>query len=312
MDHRDQLEYEARVGRRAALAAFGSALLILVSGFYLTVALRDRPDDSADFLLAVDREPTDFVVAGILQGVATLLLGVVLVFLYRAAKHRRPELPRAALVLAVAAPLVMATVGVARQVELIDVARDFAATSPVTEENVARRLPEAPARARRDAVESSDDRAEDGIREGGNLAAIAGVGFAGNLALAFAVVMINLYAMRAGLVSRFLGIVGIIIGVLVALPGIVGTLPVVQLFWLVAVGVLFLGRWPGGRGPAWETGEAIPWPSAAEQRAALEASREREEGRPPAEPDDAQTSNGGPAGGSPHPASAKRKRKRRR
>ena len=31
-------------------------------------------------------------------------------------------------------------------------------------------------------------------------------------------------------------------------------------FWLVALGVLFLGRWPRGVPPAWSTGRAQPWP----------------------------------------------------
>ena len=34
----------------------------------------------------------------------------------------------------------------------------------------------------------------------------------------------------------------------------------------VALGVLFFDWWFGGRGPAWESGEQIPWPSAAQVR----------------------------------------------
>jgi hypothetical protein len=45
-----------------------------------------------------------------------------------------------------------------------------------------------------------------------------------------------------------------------------GISAVIQAFWLGALGALFLGRWPGGRGPAWESGEAEPWPSAAQRR----------------------------------------------
>ena len=35
-------------------------------------------------------------------------------------------------------------------------------------------------------------------------------------------------------------------------------------FWLLALAVLFAHRWPQGMPPAWETGTAVPWPSAAE------------------------------------------------
>ena len=72
-------------------------------------------------------------------------------------------------------------------------------------------------------------------------------------------IMIALNAMRAGLLSRFMGILGIFVGVVLVIP--LGV-QILQLFWFAALGLLFLGRWPGGRGPAWETGEAIPWPGA--------------------------------------------------
>jgi hypothetical protein len=80
--------------------------------------------------------------------------------------------------------------------------------------------------------------------------------------------MLSLDAMRAGLFSRFMGIFGIIVGVLFVLP--LSSLPIVQVFWLAALGFLFLGRWPQGRGPAWDSGEAIPWPTAQERRGEIQ------------------------------------------
>ena len=76
---------------------------------------------------------------------------------------------------------------------------------------------------------------------------------------------------------------------------------ILQLFWFGALGLLFLNRWPGGRGPAWQTGEAIPWPGAAQQRAALEGEPESE---PESEPEPE------PAPEPSRPASRKRRRKR--
>ena len=50
--------------------------------------------------------------------------------------------------------------------------------------------------------------------------------------------------------------------------------------WLIALGALFAGRWPGGLPPAWESGEASPLPSAAERRAAAsDAAEGAEPGR---------------------------------
>ena len=75
---------------------------------------------------------------------------------------------------------------------------------------------------------------------------------------------------------------------------------IIQAFWLGAVGLLILGRWPGGRGEAWETGEAVPWPTTAQRRGLAPPP----DGEPAPEPD----------GDEPEPAPKRpssRKRKRR-
>jgi hypothetical protein len=135
------------------------------------------------------------------------------------------------------------------------------------------------------------------------------LGLPGALALALAIVFVSLNSMRVGLLTRFMGVLGIITGVLQILP-FGGPLPVVQCFWLVMLAVLFSGRWPGGRPPAWQSGNAEPWPSSAEireRRARAAAERRGEPYEPPAseEPEPV------PAGPSSSAAARKRKRKRR-
>jgi hypothetical protein len=39
------------------------------------------------------------------------------------------------------------------------------------------------------------------------------------------------------------------------------------LIFFIYLGLLCIGRLPGGRPPAWEAGEAIPWPSPGEKAA---------------------------------------------
>ncbi|MEA2217731.1 MAG: hypothetical protein QOJ35_357, partial [Solirubrobacteraceae bacterium] len=90
-----------------------------------------------------------------------------------------------------------------------------------------------------------------------------------------------------------------------------------QAFWLIALGVLFLGRWPAGQPPAWVTGEAQPWPSQQELRerrlegqASKAAERprrstRRERAEPPETPAPELPAR------KPHPSSKKKKRKRR-
>jgi hypothetical protein len=244
----DQLAWEARAGRFAAAAAVLSAVLFIGGSIYLGVALDQQPRRSDQVLGLVDREPTDFILAGALAGLALLLLGAVLAYLYRATRSRRPQIPTATLVLLVFGAVGAAAVAVARRVDLITAAGDFLAAGARTEE-------------RADAL----------LRDRTSLQVISGLGLATNLALAFGTILVSVNAMRAGLLSRFLGILGIVIGALLPL---VGPMPVLLFFWLGALAALFVNRWPGGRGLAWQSGEAARWPTMAQRRAELERERE--------------------------------------
>lgn len=129
-----------------------------------------------------------------------------------------------------------------------------------------------------------------------------------SLALAAGIVMVSMQAMRAGLLTKFLGILGVIVGALQVIR--IGPLPLVQTFWFLALALIFLDR--GKIPPAWRTGREEPWPSQqeiAEARAKQRAERDDKRGgaaAPALEPEPV------PAGAAPDPASSKRKRKRRR
>jgi Domain of unknown function (DUF4386) len=253
--HEQQLEWERRTGRLAGAAAI---LTLILSVAFLALqgsALRDTVEDSDRSLLAeVDANSGTLIGASAVQVVTQLLLIVVLVFLYRVTKYRRPETPSVAMQLAIFGPLLYAVGSVLLQIDLLNVADDF--VSGERTEPRAERL--------------MDDRSSVPVF----------VGLAGQLALAFAMVTIHVNAMRAGTLSRFVGIIGIILGVLFVVP-FLGPL-VIQVFWLGALAAIFLNLWPGGRGPAWESGEAEPWPTAFERRQV--AMREAEGGQP-AEPE---------------------------
>jgi hypothetical protein len=87
---------------------------------------------------------------------------------------------------------------------------------------------------------------------------------AGGFALGFTLIMLCLNAMRAGLLTRFMGVLGMIVGATFVLP--LDQQGVIRAFWLIALGFLIYGRWPSGTPQAWQTGEAVPWPSQAELR----------------------------------------------
>ena len=256
----------------------------------------------------IDSNRGMLVAAFVLQSLSALVLAPVLRFLYRAAAYREPDAqPRVAFTLATIAPVVLGIAAIAlafMQLAIVDKVLD---SLPLSEQGV-------------EDIETDE-------RSTSASLIIQGVATAAALSLAIAFILIARFARRAGLLSPFMGILGIIVGVILVLGPllgqVLGALPVVQWFWLGSLAMIFLGRWPGGRGPAWESGEPEPWPSAAELRAqaAAEAGDEaparggrRRVEATDGKPDDDELADPEPAppAGPAHPRSKKRKRKRRR
>jgi len=90
------------------------------------------------------------------------------------------------------------------------------------------------------------------------------------LALTAGIIVISINAIRVGLLTRWLGVIGIFAGLLIFLPIGGATLEIIPAFWMAGMGVLYMGRWPNGDPPAWPSGEARPWPTQAERRAERE------------------------------------------
>jgi len=286
MSHDEQLAWEARAGRPAAGAAFAAALLAILAGVWLPLALSNNPHGADELLKAADSESGDFVVAGVLQALGLLLVIPVLLYLFRATRYRNERLKSFAAVLVVLGAVALAVGTVLRQLELIDIAGKF--------------FPDH-AQGARDLEQVAEDYIKDELSP-----TFQAVTLAGSITLAISIIMISLNAMRAGLFSRFMGILGVFVGILLVIP--LGV-QILQLFWFGALGLLFLNRWPGGRGPAWQTGEAIPWPGAAEQREEIERRRAERAGvqDPPPESEESEESEEPQA---QRPASRKRRKKR--
>ncbi|MGO9889847.1 MAG: hypothetical protein ACLP0L_18330, partial [Solirubrobacteraceae bacterium] len=71
----------------------------------------------------------------------------------------------------------------------------------------------------------------------------------GLLLTAVGLVLVSMTAMRVGLLTRFLGYLGIIAGILTIIP--VVPIPIIEAYWLLALAYLISGRWPSGVPPAW-------------------------------------------------------------
>jgi hypothetical protein len=303
----EQLQWEARFGRPAAAAAFVAAVLLLAGTVILQTMLDDRRgvEPLADFLLSVDESPSSLILQSAVQAIGALCLIPVFYYLFRATTHRVPQIPRWFVYIILLGPLLYAVSQVFGAVERIDVAEMFADENYTFDDPDPERLAvECPAIR----GEVGDDCAQELLQQNANLGA-ALPSLVGSVLVAFTFVMVPLRARRAGLLSSFMSILGVIAGVLLVLQ-LAPPMPIViQAVWLGAMGLLYLGTWPGGRGPAWESGEPDPWPSAAERRG-LGPPRDDDTSEP--EPD-APAAPTAPAEAEPvpeRPSSRKRKRKR--
>ena len=130
----------------------------------------------------------------------------------------------------------------------------------------------------------------------------------GLLLVAVGLVLVSLNAMRIGLLTRFMGYLGIIAGILTIIPLV--PIPIVEAYWLLALAYLLSGRWPSGVPPAWTTGRVERWPPSQRQRPAREPLLGR--GRAKRAPEPAPEVVGAPAPSSTRSTTPKRKRKRRK
>jgi uncharacterized protein DUF4386 len=281
---------EDRRGRVAGPAAIAAAILFPAGLVWGIAVNNDRPDGDAAELGFADEHAAELVTAAALRSVALLLLAVVTVHLYRATLARKPDLNRVVVVTGLFGTIAFALGNLAYELFFAIAGADFSGrefASAAAANKEAKDLFDSPARIIAGSVTS-----------------------AGSLALAFWFVIGSLNAMRVGLLTRFMGVLGIIIG-----PGllILPPIPFVMTFWLIALGLLFLGRWPRALPPAWETGEAIPWPKPGEPETATTTAPE------PAASQNGEVNPVGPGVRKPEPEAGqpaggqpRRKRKRRR
>lgn len=256
-------------------------ILTVVDTLRLTAAGRPIPPGRlATQTLWIGDHATLLILGAVVTGVGTLALFVPVAFLFRATRARRPQFQQLALVVTAIGAVAF---GLGRMVG--DIARYVGAQDFTT------------------SADRSNSAASDALR---GSAALLGQIFAqvGMLALGFGFILVALNAMRVGLLTRFMGILGIIVGATFVLP--LDQYGIMRTFWLGALGLLLLGRWPRGEPKAWATGEAEPWPTQQqlrEQRDAARAGAGRAE--PPATP------RPEPAAAPPAAGAGKRKRKRR-
>jgi hypothetical protein len=237
----DQLLYETRVrSRQVAVAVVAGVLLLLASVLQLGGAHTKVDELTLDLLTANKRFPLDLI-ASVLNAIASLTIAWTLLFLYRCARARNDQVKSFIKYIAIAAGGLAAVTGVLYAAIVAVKVHEFATTGAQTYAEANR------------------------LTSGAGLLALQLVGQLAALLMAVAFVLVSMQAMKQGLLSRFMGYLGMFAGALVLFQ--ITQIPVVQCYWLLALAYLFSGRWPTGVPEAWRTGRSVPWASSAEMRA---------------------------------------------
>ena len=226
-EHEAQLAWERRFAPFAVAAALGAIVLTIGAQAVAAPSLGAR-DSQREQLLNLQAHPDAALAAAIIQSLSFFLVAAVVLYLLRCVRYRRPEgIPSIVEPLVLIAPIVIAVAVILGQLNVSDLADKFVASGARTE-----------------------NRAE-ALFDGQSMTPLL-INIAGHIALGFGFILASLNSMRVGLMTRFMSILGIAIGALNALPGIFPGAGIIEIFWLGAAAMIFLGRWPGGRGEAWE------------------------------------------------------------
>jgi hypothetical protein len=296
-------------------AQSGSPKVTLLDGFQHANTLERLDLRVAEFQYLSDHG-TGLLIAYVLQGSAFFAAIFGVGYLFRATAARTPQLRRWVLPTVLVGMVLLGIASVVLGVGLVTKAHSFAHSA-----------------------DHSHDAANKVLIHNSIVNFASFMRLFGALAFAIGLANVSLNAMRCGLLTRFLGVLGIIAGVLYVLTFGTPLYQVPFVFFMILLGVLIGGHWFNGVPPAWASGKAQPWPSSQKVREQREAQRRERGGggarggggggggglfgalRPPARPqpptadtDDAGADDAVAAGANsraPHSSSKKRKRKRR-
>jgi len=279
--------------RRAAVAIVAAVLVMVAAVVQLSGPHTNVNEETLSLLTFNKRAPRDLI-ASVISAIGTFAVVWTLLDLWQSSRARNPERVRPWLrILVLVGGILDSVIAVIYAAILTSKAHEFATTGAQTYDQAQR------------------------LTSGSLMVTLQLLGFLGAFLIAIAFVLVSMQAMAQGLLTRFVGYLGMFAGALVLFQ--ITQVPVVQSFWLVAVAYMVSGRWPTGLPKAWTTGQAEPWPSSAEMRsrrgAAVGARAEaRPRRRAKAAPLAATQTDAG-TGAAPsqqqRPGAARRKRKRR-
>ncbi|MCB0875695.1 MAG: hypothetical protein KDB46_05795 [Solirubrobacterales bacterium] len=232
---KQEIEDERRRGRTAGIAALLGVVLFIgaMAGF----AGDFNSADQAEQLRTFDSVKGDLLVQVLLQAGAVLLFVPALMSLFRSIRARTDAVRPGLIGIVIASPVLLALSLVVTYFAFKTAADAFLDPSADYDPN-------------------SNSDAEDVFYDQFPTQLRTGLGLAGSLGLAFSTVYMALYAMRTGLMTRFWGTLAMALGVGTLLFG-----SLMLVAYMIVIALLVAAWWPGTRPPAWDAGEAMPWPA---------------------------------------------------
>ncbi len=299
MTPEEQLVFESRQRPRQIVFAAAGGLLLIIASIIGLMGPHSPVSELTLNLITENHRASYDIFATILNSLAEISFGITLWYLWRCTRSRATKSLTYLPILTGIGVVIAAVTGIVYVLAFAHIATEFVSSGAQTYDQANR-------------LESS-----------GVIALCKILGQLGALLIAVSFVLVSLQSMRVGLLPKFMGYVGMLAGALFLFP--ITAIPIVQLFWLLALAMLFAGRWPDGVPAAWRTGQAEAWPSSAEMRARRmsdaeaardrRASRKRGDHRKPVSdaPAPEKAAEAGTAsGGQSAAANANRKRKRKR
>ena len=241
-EQKQVVEFEQRQSRIILVTTVLGVLAALAGQVMQTATLDTNADDDAERLLdRIDGFGT-ILTGSIIGALGYLLLAGTVFFLFTAAARRSASVRQTLKPLIIIGPVLLAASGVISVIAYDDVAGQFAAGMPTE-------------------GDAGVDRATDLISNSSLFQYALFGSLAGVMAFSFSIIYSGLWGMRTGLLTRFWGTLGMAFGAAFLLSAFLGPIGIFGIMlWLVHVAMVSRGKWAGGPLPAWEQGEAVPWP----------------------------------------------------
>jgi hypothetical protein len=259
----EQVARESERRGRLAVPAFAGGVLYLLSAIIIEGTLKGAPtvgllqglapalrgeaepavSPRAPEVKFISHHAFSLLTGSVLAAIAIGALTLILLLLLQATRFRRPETWSAAYPLVLYGGIAVALVSLAHQVVSAIATHKFAVGHDLSSHAV-----------------------DQALTKGTANQIAAYLGLLSGLALAAGMIATMINALRVGLFPRWMSFLGMFTSLLIVLPIGGAELQVVPAFWMVMIGILFIGRWPNEEPPAWRAGEARPWPSGVRPR----------------------------------------------